>query len=139
MPASAATAVEGGERGATRVDTAAVVDNGSLQISEQDDRLYRHITLPNKMQVGYWLAALSCHSPLCLIWTSVRRSDSSLLVTPILLAGYRMSCRALHQCEHCCRCTHVQSYMYADLSGHSLTRICPPVLGTWKTEDMIYG
>ncbi len=28
-----------------------VVDNGPLQISEQDDRKYRHITLPNKMQV----------------------------------------------------------------------------------------
>lgn len=34
-------------------DTAAamVVKNGPVHISEQDDRLYRHITLPNHMQV----------------------------------------------------------------------------------------
>ncbi len=27
-----------------------VVESGPLQISEHDDRKYRHITLPNKMQ-----------------------------------------------------------------------------------------
>lgn len=33
-------------------DGEAVVVNDPLQISEQDDREYRHITLPNKMQVS---------------------------------------------------------------------------------------
>lgn len=56
--AAAAAAVEGGEGGVTRECTGAVVDSGSLQISEQDDRLYRHITLPNKMQVDTGLGTL---------------------------------------------------------------------------------
>lgn len=30
---------------------ASVVDNGPLLLSEKDDRLYRHITLENEMQV----------------------------------------------------------------------------------------
>lgn len=30
----------------------AVVDNGVVHVSEQDDRSYRHITLPNQMQVS---------------------------------------------------------------------------------------
>lgn len=31
--------------------TGMVVESGPLQISEQDDREYRHLTLPNEMQV----------------------------------------------------------------------------------------
>ena len=31
--------------------TGEVKESGPLEISEQDDRKYRHITLPNKMQV----------------------------------------------------------------------------------------
>lgn len=56
MPdATAAAAVAATEGEVPRVDTEAVQDNGSLKISEQDDRLYRHITLPNKMQVDIFL------------------------------------------------------------------------------------
>ena len=114
MPAAAATAtaVDGGEGGVTRVDTRAVVDNGQLEISEQDDRLYRHITLPNKMQVdtgilslagGPMLSARVCSC--CAYRTSVGRSDSSLVNMPE--AGLYISCRAARQSEHCCRCTNM--------------------------------
>eukprot|EP00752_Nemacystus_decipiens_P002074 g1985.t1 len=39
----------GGEK--REASTRTVVEGGPLQISEQDDRKYRHVTLPNKMQV----------------------------------------------------------------------------------------
>lgn len=42
-----ATAVEEQEEARTGM----VVESGPLQISEQDDRKYRHLTLPNRMQV----------------------------------------------------------------------------------------
>lgn len=35
-----------------------VVDNGPVQVSEQDDRLYRHITLSNQMQASLTKQAL---------------------------------------------------------------------------------
>lgn len=95
MPAAAAaTAVEGRDEGATRVDTGAVVDNGPLTISEQDDRLYRHITLPNNMQVDILLALLIL---------------SYLSATPALHIGRAgqpyPTCKALRRIEHCCCCT----------------------------------
>ncbi|CAM9547008.1 unnamed protein product, partial [Choristocarpus tenellus] len=40
-----------------------VLDNGLLQISEQDDRQYRHITLPNMMQARCSLIVLLIHDP----------------------------------------------------------------------------
>lgn len=98
MPAAAAAvaaaAVEGGEGGVTRESTGAVVDSGSVQISEQDDRLYRHITLPNKMQVDtgsgtlvLLIAALSCL--VVPAGTSVRLSDSTTAVAQCILICHR--------------------------------------------------
>lgn len=63
-----------------------VVNNGPVQISEQDDRKYRHITLENQMQVG-----ARSKVPIVVIARRVSIKLSPMAVIDALGAG-------------CCRC-----------------------------------
>lgn len=56
VAAATAAAGEVAENAGGRERGALVVDNGPVQVSEQDDRAYRHITLPNQMQASLSLS-----------------------------------------------------------------------------------
>lgn len=58
-----------------------VVVNDPLQISEQDDREYRHITLPNKMQVSGGSLSTGCYC--CCCWLLLLHGSSRLSTTPV--------------------------------------------------------